>query len=292
MPDSDPPLDPIEDLIQAYRATGRTGYLLRACDDLRALLDVTPRSWFRNHLHSQFSRVLRDLAEATSDRAPLEEAIAQGRAATGDDADDDPWRYVYLNNLAQALGDRFDRTSELAHLDESEQTYREALKAAPEADVHGLATIRSGLATMLTHRFDRTGAPDDLAAAIDLCRPTAAMGEPRSAHELASLLGAWFDLSGDPAVLGEAIAAAGHAVHVTAEPGLRVMASRLSANCTPGRRSPSSGRTHWPRPRRSSPKRFGSPRATTSATRAGSPHSRTPGTSSSGATASERCWKR
>lgn len=222
MPDSADPIDPIEELIQAYRATGETAYLERACEDLRAMLRVTPLSWFRNHLHSQLSRALRDLAEATSDRTRLEDAITQARAAA--EPPDDPWRFVYLNNLAQALGDRFDRTSEPAHLDESEQVYRAALKETPETDLRGLATIRSGLATMLTHRFDRTGDRGVLTEAIELCRPTAATGEPRSSHVLASLLGTRFDLDADPAVLGEAIAAAEHAVRTTDEPGLRIMA--------------------------------------------------------------------
>ncbi|WP_410586460.1 CHAT domain-containing protein [Amycolatopsis sp. lyj-23] len=188
------------------------------------MLAGTAPGLFRNHLHNQLSRALRDLAEATSDRARLEEAIIEARAAVDGDPADDPWRYVYLNNLAQALGDRFDRTSKLNHLAESEQAYREALKVAPEEDLHGLATIRSGLATILTHRYDRTGDRRDLLYAIELCRPTAAMGEPRSLHELASLLSTWFDLDADPAVLREAIAAAERAVQTTDQPGLQVMA--------------------------------------------------------------------
>ncbi len=213
-----------EELIQAYRATGDTRYLDQAYEILRAEVAVTPASVNLNRLHNQQSRVLRDLAESRSDRAALDKAIAKARTAVAGEPADDPWRYVYLNNLAQAFGDRFDRTSDPEHLDESEQAYREALKEAPAADVYGLATIRSGLATILTHRFDRTGDPGDLASAIDLCRPTAAMGEPRSAHELALLLGARFDLDADPAVLGEAIAVAELALRVTDEPGLQVMA--------------------------------------------------------------------
>lgn len=284
MPDR---VDPIEELIRAYRATGETGYLRRACEDLHAMLQVTPPSWHRNHLHSQLSRALRDLAEATSDRPRLEDAIVEARAAA--EATDDPWRYFYLNNLAQALGDRFDRTSELVHLDESEQIYREALKETRAADLYGLATIRSGLAAMLSHRFDRTGDRGDLAAAIDLCRPTAAMGEPRSSHGLASLVGTWFDLDADPEVLGEAIAAAEHAVRTTDEPELRVTAlttlgelrtkaaiafeqqdelARAAAELAEAVRATPRDNGHYP---------------------GGSP---TRGTSSSGATASGRCWTR
>ncbi|WP_290054926.1 CHAT domain-containing protein [Amycolatopsis solani] len=224
MPDNAEPVDPIEELIQAHRATGDIEPLLRACEEVRAMISVTPPSVLRNVLHNQLSRALRDLAAATAGTALLEEAIAAARKAVGGEPPDDPWRYVYLNNLAQALGDRFDRTSNLEHLDESERAYRKALEEVPEADTHGLATIRSGLATILTHRYDHTGDPGDIATAIDLCRPTAAMGEPRSSHELASLLGAWFDLEADPSVLSEAIAAAEHATRATDEPGLKVMA--------------------------------------------------------------------
>ncbi|MGW5741638.1 CHAT domain-containing protein [Amycolatopsis sp. NPDC003861] len=220
MPDS---VDPLEELIQAFRATGDIRYLLRACEDARAMIAVTPASWFRNHLHNQLSRALRDLAEATSDRGRLEEAIAAARVAV-DGEPGDPWRYVQLNNLAQALGDRFDRTSEPAHLDECVQAYREAQKEVPEADLHGRATIHSGLATMLTRLFDHTGDLGNLASAIDLCRPTAAAGEPRSSQQLAALLGLWFDLDPDPAVLAEAIAAAEHATRATREPGFLVVA--------------------------------------------------------------------
>ena len=72
-----------------------------------------------------------------------------------------PHRDISLNNLASALGDRYDLSGSLEDLEEMLQVHREALELCPPG--HPLRdSSLTALANALSKQYDRSGSSADL----------------------------------------------------------------------------------------------------------------------------------
>ncbi len=78
---------------------------------------------------------------------------------------DHPDRAAYLNNLGNKLGRRFERTGEMADLEEAIETARNAVQSTPHDHPNRAACLNS-LGVFLESRFERTREMADLEEAI------------------------------------------------------------------------------------------------------------------------------
>ncbi|KIJ90397.1 hypothetical protein K443DRAFT_549293, partial [Laccaria amethystina LaAM-08-1] len=150
----------------------------------------------------------RRLQEQSQSNRDLDEEITAFRH--GLEPGPHPDRSTSLNNLANALQDRFERRGAPNDLDEAMSLHREALllRPAPHPD---RSTSLNNLANALRTCFERRGASDDLDAAMTLhreallLRPAPHPHRSRPLNNLAATLQTRFEHRGDSNDLDEAI---------------------------------------------------------------------------------------
>ncbi len=84
----------------------------------------------------------------------------------------------WLNNLGEFLQSRFERTGEMANLEEAIETAREAVQSTPH-DHPDRAARLNNLGTKLGRRFERTGEMANLEEAIEMARERGAVHPTR-----------------------------------------------------------------------------------------------------------------
>ena len=152
------------------------------------------------------------------DPADLDRTIARERSIV---ATSDPvTAAIARGRLAAGLRVRFERTGDLATLEEAITHYREALRVLPEPN-RMRPVLQSNLVVAMHWYARRTGDPDRVAEAVAASRAlvtATAPEDPAFAHRLmtlGSVLGMQFESTGDRALLDEAVAAQRRAVDLT-----------------------------------------------------------------------------
>ncbi|UVS79148.1 CHAT domain-containing protein [Actinokineospora sp. UTMC 2448] len=157
-------------------------------------------------LKQRFSRYL---DSGTKDPAELAALIADTRAALVDTGPGDPDWHLNRNILASLLRIRFELAGEADDIDQSIALLRETLETTDDRAITGM--LNSALASACLDRHIETDDPDDLAAAIAAGRASVAAslphepGHPKSLTNLAAVLQASYNRTGDLAELDEAI---------------------------------------------------------------------------------------
>lgn len=195
-----------EALLSDYRTNNDTQALVSASAILAEALESSHAQVEFTQLHNQMSRVLRDVAEHMGSLEYLNMAIKHAATAVQASAGDDPDRLAYLNNLAQALGDRYEFTADQDDLDNALFCYRQAYALTPRHSP-AQAIVASGLVSILRMRYVKDGELSDLEEAVHLGRQVAedtAHHEHSILDELANCLMHWVQATGDTDRLAEA----------------------------------------------------------------------------------------
>lgn len=195
-----------EALLSDYRTTNNTQALVRASAILAEAIESSHAQVEFAQLHNQMSRVLRDAAEHMGSLEYLNMAIKHAATAAQASTEDDPDRLAYLNNLAQALGDRYELRADPDDLDNALFCYRQAYAITPPYS-SAQAIVASGLVSILRLRYVKDGELRDLDEAVQLSRQVAqdtAYNEHAILDELANCLMHWVQATGDAGRLAEA----------------------------------------------------------------------------------------
>ncbi|GIF97005.1 CHAT domain-containing protein [Catellatospora citrea] len=155
-------------LLEDFQSTQQLDQLSQAIERLRQAAFGLPAGSARQCLVlSELGRALRRRHELTGAEVDLEEAIPALTAACM--TPEEGCRHLYLNNLANAYADRYERTTSLADLDRAEAALRRALELAPHDDP-ARSVIVSGLTSVLSYRYQRDGDVRHLDEAVAVCR--------------------------------------------------------------------------------------------------------------------------
>jgi hypothetical protein len=190
-----------------------TGCFIAGVDDLPQPLLASLAERAAPTATDLLARVLR----GTASPELLTFAMALCRRITRNLPDSHPDYARHLDNLAVALGSRYDSTGDPSDLDEAVETGRAAVQATAQ-DHPGLTGRLSNLAAALGSRYDRTGDPSDLDEAVETGRAGVRIlpdGHPDKITSLTNLctnLRTRFDRAGDLADLDGSVEAGRAAV--------------------------------------------------------------------------------
>jgi tetratricopeptide (TPR) repeat protein len=225
-----------------FKRAGEVADLDEAITASRRALEVAPASDpdclgrltnLGNYLHARYTHSgdVADLDEAIDLRRQALEATTAQKAITAAPL----YRAMVLSNLGACLAARFDRSQDVADLDEAIDSGRQALKATPSNAPHR-GWVMSNIASYLYSRYRYSEDVADLDAAIHVGRqaleatPAVDPHRARVVSNLADFLHAKYRRSEDVADLDAAITGWGRASRIaTALPRDRLFAARAWA---------------------------------------------------------------